>query len=313
MFITCPHCHDLVAIDPETRLPPPMCLRCGGSLQDLAQADVLPDHQAPDPAVPNIASLLRGGEPDAAAAVAEEVPHDPGVERADGEAAMQADAQQADVEQADVETDIVAISDVAEMNAQPPVAMQEKTVAVDNAQATPMLLLAPPGPSFTRQARRAPVHPRTARWQWAALIVLSLLLVVQVLIADRMRLAADAGWRPLITRLCGTLGCSVPAWHQPGAFAMLSRDVRPIADTPGGLYVQATFRNDARWPQPWPVLLLSLSDADGRVLGARAFTPGEYLGAAAPQAELAPGQSAHIALRLREPNPNVVAFTFDFR
>jgi hypothetical protein len=79
------------------------------------------------------------------------------------------------------------------------------------------------------------------------------------------------------------------------------------------LNVQATFRNDARWPQAWPVLLLSLSDADGRVLGARAFAPKEYLGATATQTELAPGQSAQIVLRLHEPNPDVVAFSFDFR
>ncbi|HYM86690.1 MAG TPA: DUF3426 domain-containing protein, partial [Pseudoxanthomonas sp.] len=156
-------------------------------------------------------------------------------------------------------------------------------------------------------------HPRTAKWQWAALVVLSLLLVTQVLIADRARLADDAGWRPLISGLCNIAGCTLPPWHQPGAIAMLSRDVSPIAGTPGGLNVRATFRNDARWAQTWPVLLLSLSDADGRVLGSRAFTPKEYLGAAATQTELAPGQSARIALEIHEPNPDVVAFSFDFR
>ncbi|HEY5971466.1 MAG TPA: DUF3426 domain-containing protein [Pseudoxanthomonas sp.] len=313
MFITCPHCRDLVALDPETRLPPPMCLRCGGGLPDMATARILPGGQTPEMAGPSIASLLRGGDRGAVAENAEQIPSaDATAQPIAGEAAVQAD-----VVQTDTETDVAAISDVVEMNAQPPVAMQEEMAAIDDPQApeqpAPLLLLAPPVPSFTRQAARASTPPRTAKWQWAALIVLSLSLVMQVLLADRARLATDARWRPLITRMCNTLGCSVPAWHQPDAFAMLSRDVRPIADTPGGLHVQATFRNDARWPQPWPVLLLSLSDADGRVLGARAFTPGEYLGAAAPQTELAPGQSARISLQLREPDPNVVAFSFDFR
>ena len=313
MFIACPHCHDLVALDQETRLPPPMCLRCGGGLPDMATAKLLTgDGQAADAAGPSIASLLRGG--DAVAAEPAMLP----ATRVDA-TAPPADAgaePQAAVES--VDADIAAVSDIAEMNAQPPVAMQEEETIADLeaialAREQPAAQPAPMGPSFTRQATRTPLHPRTARWQWVALVVLSLLLVVQVLIADRARLAADAQWRPLITRMCGVLGCSVPAWHQPGAFAMLSRDVRPIADTPGGLQVQATFRNDARWPQPWPSLLLSLSDADGRVLGARAFTPREYLGAGAAQSELAPGQSARIALQLREPDPDVVAFTFDFR
>lgn len=171
----------------------------------------------------------------------------------------------------------------------------------------------PAMPSFTRQVVRPGPHPRTAKWQWAMLVVLSLVLALQVLLADRARLAADAAWRPLVARACGALGCSIPPWHEPDAFSMLSRDVSPIAGTPGGLNVQATFRNDARWAQAWPVLLLSLSDADGRVLGSRALTPREYLGASATQTELAPGQSAQIALQLHEPNPNVVAFTFDFR
>ncbi len=262
-----------------------------------------PTDQAADPTGPSFASLLRGDETtEPAKTAAEKSAIDGTANKIDGEDAIAADA----------EPDIAALSDIAEMNAQPAV-MPDTTPSADAAQPAPTLLLAPAGPSFTRQVARAPAHPRAARWQWATLVALSLLLVAQVLIADRARLAADASWRPLISRMCDTLGCSVPAWHQPGAFAMLSRDVRPIADTPGGLHVQATFRNDARWSQPWPVLLLSLSDADGRVLGARAFTPGEYLGATASQAELAPGQSARIALRLREPNPNVVAFTFDFR
>ena len=187
------------------------------------------------------------------------------------------------------------------------------TVPVIAAASTPVTQTPPAMPSFTRQVARPGLHPRTAGWQWVMLVVLSLALVLQVLLADRARLAADANWRPLVARLCGVLGCSIPAWHEPDAFAMLSRDVSPIAGEAGGLNVQATFRNDARWAQDWPVLLLSLSDADGRVLGSRAFTPREYLGATAAQTELAPGQSAQIALQLHEPDPDVVAFTFDFR
>lgn len=94
---------------------------------------------------------------------------------------------------------------------------------------------------------------------------------------------------------------------------MLSRDVRPLPGAPGTLLVQATFRNDARWPQPWPALQLSLSDADGRIVGARVFTAKEYLDKSITQAGLSPGQSAQVSLRLREPETPTVAFTFDFR
>jgi len=208
------------------------------------------------------------------------------------------------IEPAEIET---AQSDAAQSDT---LTATAPVIAAASASVTQAL---PAMPSFTRQVVRPGLHPRTAGWQWAVLVVLSLVLALQVLLADRARLAADANWRPLVARLCGALGCSIPAWHEPDAFAMLSRDVSPIAGEAGGLNVQATFRNDARWAQDWPVLLLSLSDADGRVLGSRAFTPREYLGATAPPTELAPGQSAQIALQLHEPDPGVVAFTFDFR
>ena len=93
---------------------------------------------------------------------------------------------------------------------------------------------------------------------------------------------------------------------------MLSRDVIATPDRSGVLRVQASIRNDARWPQPWPVLALSLSDANGRVLGTRRFQPREYLGDAAQARILGAGQAAQLAFDIVEPAPGVVAFDFRF-
>jgi hypothetical protein len=95
------------------------------------------------------------------------------------------------------------------------------------------------------------------RWIWVAVAGLALLLGLQTLLADREQLAAQARWRPLVERLCGVFGCQVPAWREPAALTMLDRQVRPVPDMPGALQVQASFRNDARWAQPWPVLRLT--------------------------------------------------------
>lgn len=173
--------------------------------------------------------------------------------------------------------------------------------------------LAAEAPSFLRRAAAtAPVRP-TPRWQWGLLGALALLLLLQILIADRATLAASASTRPLISGICTLLRCSLPAWHEPAAFAMLSRDIRPVPGHPGALQVQASFRNDARWAQAWPALRLSLSDADGRVIGRRTLLPADYLGKGAdPQARLEPGQSAQVSFRLREPAAATVAFNFEF-
>lgn len=169
-------------------------------------------------------------------------------------------------------------------------------------------------PTFLRRDRRAPrVRPTERRLVGAGIAVLALVLAVQLVVADRHRLANDARWRPVVSATCAVLRCDVPAWREPAAFTMLERDVRALPGTRGALRVSATFRNDARWAQPWPDLLLTLSDVDGRVVGARAFTPADYLDAAAAGATLAPGQRASVAFDVAEPAPDIVAFNFEFQ
>lgn len=319
MFISCPHCRELVALDRETRLAPAMCPRCGGAMDASATSEASAA-EASASGERSFVSFLQGGETatpattettetatrDTTETLVEGTDPDPALPEGTSEESLTTGTNAEKVDQAAPDIESVEI-DAAQNDT---VAATVPVIAVAPESITQAL---PAMPSFTRQVARHGLHPRTAKWQWAMLVVLSLVLALQVLLADRARLAADAAWRPLVARLCGALGCSIPPWHEPDAFSMLSRDVSPIAGKAGGLNVQATFRNDARWAQGWPVLLLSLSDADGRVLGSRAFTPREYLGATATQAELAPGQSAQIALQLHEPNPDVVAFTFDFR
>lgn len=163
-------------------------------------------------------------------------------------------------------------------------------------------------PSFIR----APAPARRQRGEWIALAALLIALVVQLFFSQRDQLAADARWRPLVSAACATIGCRVPPWREPGAFSMLSRDVIAVPGRPGVLRVQASFRNDAAWPQPWPALVLTLSDANGRPLAARRFLPRDYLDGKPPSGLLVPGQAAQLAFDVVEPGAGVVAFDFRF-
>ncbi len=158
-----------------------------------------------------------------------------------------------------------------------------------------------------------PAPRRTIAWGWwIAVAVLALALGLQLMLADRDRLAADAGWRPRLETACGLLGCTLPAWHEPEAFRVTSREIRPHPRVPGVLLVTSSFRNDARWPQRWPVLEVALHDLEGQALGLRRFTAVEYLGNAPESALIAPGQSASATLEILDPGKRAVAFTFDF-
>ena len=142
-------------------------------------------------------------------------------------------------------------------------------------------------------------------------VALGLILAAQLVLAQRDALAQSAQWRPLVETLCGTGLCTPPAWREPAAFTMLSRNVAPVPGT-RELEVSARFRNDASWPQALPHLQLQLSDAQGRSTAGRVFTPREYAGNAAGR-PIAPQQSIDARVRIREPQPATVAFAFDFR
>lgn len=164
-------------------------------------------------------------------------------------------------------------------------------------------------PSFA--LRDVPVATRR-RGEWLALAVLVLALAGQLFFGERATLATNAHWRPVVATVCDAIGCSVPAWREPTAFVMLARDVIAVPERPGVLRVQASFRNDARWAQAWPALVLTLSDADNRTLGTRRFLPRDYLGDTPASSLLAPGQATQLAFDIVEPAPNVVAFDFRF-
>lgn len=283
MFFPCPYCQFLVNHHPQLRPLPHACPRCGRpliedgvSLVDLeSSVPDAPDAEAASvaPAAPAASGSLATLLIDPPVAAPVSIEADPAVEE---------NEEAATVEPVEA----------------PPASEPEPAPAAATTAST--------GPAFA-----APTAAGRGRWRWPLIALLALLLGLQILLADRARLAADPGWRPVVENLCGALGCTLPAWHEPTAFLMLDRQIRP-ADTPGALRVDATFRNDARWAQDWPALQLALSDADGRVLGSAVFTPEQYLGAA-PATRLAPGQSAQASFLVREPAPGTVAFSFEFR
>lgn len=164
-------------------------------------------------------------------------------------------------------------------------------------------------PSFASD-HHAPT--RSHRKEWGGALLLALALSTQLAWLQRDALAANPRLRPLLEMLCGTLGCNLPAWHDPSAFTMLSRDVIAPPDQQGVLRVQASFRNDAHWPQAWPVLVLNLTDVNGHSLGARRFQPNEYLGKTPHTQRILPNQANQIAFDLHEPSSAVVAFDFRF-
>ena len=170
-------------------------------------------------------------------------------------------------------------------------------------------------PRFVPSAVAAPdeTPARTASWpRWLAVVALAVLLLAQSLYAEHESLAASRQWRPWLATLCAGLACELPAWHEPAALHILSRDVRPHPSVEGALLISASFRNDAAWAQAWPDLQLTLSDLNGQTIAQRRFKPSEYLGLSVKGQGIDAGQTASISLEVRDPGKQAVAFEFEF-
>lgn len=169
---------------------------------------------------------------------------------------------------------------------------------------------AAPLPSFARRRVHLP-RPAQLRW-WLVSAGLLLLLIALFPVADRARLSTDARWRPALESMCGVLHCGIPPWRELSAFEVTGRDVRPHPSVAKALLITASFRNDARFAQAWPLLELRMSDLNGRDVGLRRFRAQEYLGAAPQTATIQPGQTANATLEVVDPGHDAVAFAFDF-
>ncbi len=338
MFVACPHCGYLVALI-VAKDSARACPRCGGALdggggpaeietevETAAEAGAVAASagtgDTPAPARQRAGTLPA---PQAAAAEDEDGTETPAQAAAEAAPGAQAEAETVAVPAEEANTTEDAAKQTTEAAPLPPLtaaAAPSKPAPSKSAPRTPRrgdkaetaVSAARRAPSFARRQAHAAARKPRAHWSGPALVaVLALALALQLLLAQRAELAADARWRPLVAGLCSALPCTVPPWREPEALSMLNRNVLPVEGKPGVLRVNAGFRNDARWPQPWPVLVLSLEDVDGRRVGQRAFAPEEYRRGHRKGELIAPGQSAAVQFDVREPAPRVVAFTFDFR
>lgn len=165
-------------------------------------------------------------------------------------------------------------------------------------------------PRFARE--RVPIRkPLQWRWWLASLALLALLLAI-VPLADRDELARDPDWRPRVQALCSVLGCRLQDWNEPTAFEVTAREFNPHPTVKGAYLVTVSFRNNARFAQAWPLLQLTASDLNGRVVGLRRFRVQEYLGGAPESQVLQPGQSGSATLEVINPD-TAVSWYIEFR
>ncbi|HVF35211.1 MAG TPA: DUF3426 domain-containing protein, partial [Candidatus Saccharimonadia bacterium] len=149
-------------------------------------------------------------------------------------------------------------------------------------------------------------------WHLGGLLLL-LALGAQWAWLERARLLSNPTVLRYVEAACTRLGCTIPTVRAEQRIALLARDVRPHPSVAGALVISATLANQAPFPQPYPLVEITLADPNDLRIAMRRFRPDEYIVDGATLARgLAPGATSAISFEVEDPGKNAVAFEFKF-
>ena len=138
-------------------------------------------------------------------------------------------------------------------------------------------------------------------------------LGVQWVFFNRAELAGDPGWRPHLERVCKLVHCDLPLRVDLSKLEIINRDVRQHPTAEQALLINAAFRNNAGFTQPYPVFEISFTDPSGSPVAMRRFSPAEYLaGDTAFRDGLASDVPVNVVLEVLDPGDLAVSFQLGF-
>ena len=122
-------------------------------------------------------------------------------------------------------------------------------------------------------------HRASSGWWTAATFVLIVLLFLQGLYLFRTELArALPIARPALERACMLLACEVPYPREAEQISIESSDLQALPGVKDVLVLSAVLRNRATFPQAYPAVELTLTDAADVTVARRVLRPRDYLG-----------------------------------
>ena len=124
--------------------------------------------------------------------------------------------------------------------------------------------------------RKPRSRTRTLFWVLGNLALL-IVLTAQVLYFYYDRLAQNQSLRPSIMRLCEYFGCRVSPLTDVGNIELAKTFVRPHPTYQQALRIRATLINRASFPQPFPLMEVTLTNSKGELVARKTFRPEQYV------------------------------------
>jgi predicted Zn finger-like uncharacterized protein len=152
----------------------------------------------------------------------------------------------------------------------------------------------------------------SALLHWTRRLLLPVLLLalgLAVMHSQRGTLARNPTLAPWLERIYGSIGLELePSWVV-SAYRIIESAAE--VDGRGDLQVTLTFANDAEFPQPYPVLRVSLEDRWGDEIGNRELLPETYLAGYVAGQMMSPGRRAEGRATVTAPPGAAVGFRLD--
>lgn len=138
-------------------------------------------------------------------------------------------------------------------------------------------------------------------------------LAGQLLFFNFDTLARQDNWRPFFESTCNLLNCELPGKSDVSQIQTSHLVVRSTSDYENALSVDAIINNRASFSQPFPLIELTFTNDQGKVIASRQFAPDEYLaGELAGSTLIPPGQPVHLSLQIVDPGQEATNYQLFF-
>ncbi|MBI3774077.1 MAG: DUF3426 domain-containing protein [Gammaproteobacteria bacterium] len=143
--------------------------------------------------------------------------------------------------------------------------------------------------------------------------VLLTIFILQYTYSMRDDLARYPELRPWVQKLCEIAQCDMPMQQNVDLIKLTHRDITIHPRVKSALLINAVFVNNAGFTQPFPLMQITLSDMNGRIIAKRRFQPTEYLDADVNiRRGMTPNNPVQIVLEIADPGKDAVNFEFNF-
>lgn len=159
-------------------------------------------------------------------------------------------------------------------------------------------------------------RPVRATMRTIAFLLSNLMLIAalgaQYAYSHRIPLQENETLRPWLDTLCQITACPLPPRRDLDKIELVDNMMQSHPRYRDSLLITATLINRADYVQPYPVVEITMSDLQQKVVAKRTFRPEEYLAGDIAEMGFTPNVEVAMMLEVADPGNNAVGFKFDF-